>query len=57
MERLLGADELFLTNSSWEVMPVVRLDAAAIGDGRPGPVSRLLLERYRALVRRECAGG
>ncbi len=57
VERLRGADEVFLTNSSWEVMPVVRLDAAVVGDGRPGPVSRLLLERYRALVCRECAGG
>jgi branched-chain amino acid aminotransferase len=57
VERLRGADELFLTNSSWEVMPVVRLDAVTVGDGRPGPVSRRLLERYRALVRCECAGG
>ncbi|HUD73241.1 MAG TPA: aminotransferase class IV [Dongiaceae bacterium] len=55
--RLLGADEVFLTNSSWEVMPVVRVDAAVVGEGRPGPVSGRLLERYRALVRRECAGG
>ena len=56
VERLLRADEIFLTNSSWEVMPVVAIDATTVGDGHPGPVSRLLLERYGALVRRECAG-
>lgn len=57
VDRLLGADEVFLTNSSWEVMPVIAIDATTVGDGRPGPVARLLLSRYGALVRRECLGG
>lgn len=55
-ERLLGAEEIFLTNSSWEVMPVTSVDAALVGGGRPGPIARRLLEGYRALVRRACAG-
>jgi branched-chain amino acid aminotransferase len=50
------ADEAFLTNSSWEVLPVVRVDGRAVGAGRPGPLARDLLGRYRDLLRRECGG-
>ncbi len=50
---LLDADEVFLTNSIMEVMPVARVEARAIGSGEPGPVTRRLAEAYRALVERE----
>jgi branched-chain amino acid aminotransferase len=52
--RFASASEVFLTNSSWEILPVVAVDERPIGPGRPGPVTRDLLTRYRALVRREC---
>ena len=53
---LLGeADEIFLTNTSWEVLPVTRVDGRPAGGGRPGPVSLSLLDGYRERVRRECA--
>ncbi|MCA9288253.1 MAG: aminotransferase class IV, partial [Phycisphaerales bacterium] len=39
---VLGADEVFLTNSSWGVLPVVRVEAATIGDGQPGEATRML---------------
>jgi branched-chain amino acid aminotransferase len=56
VSALETADELFLTNTSWEVLPVVEVDGRPIGAGVPGPVARDLLARYRALVRRECGG-
>jgi branched-chain amino acid aminotransferase len=40
LEDLLGADEVFLTNSSWGVLPVVRVEDEAIGEGTVGAVSR-----------------
>jgi branched-subunit amino acid aminotransferase/4-amino-4-deoxychorismate lyase len=52
---LAGADEILVTASTVEILPVVRLDAATIGDGRPGPVTRALQDRYREHVRRACA--
>jgi branched-chain amino acid aminotransferase len=53
---LLGdADEIFLTNTSWEVLPVTQVDGRPAGGGRPGPVSATLLAGYREQVRRECA--
>jgi branched-chain amino acid aminotransferase len=44
------ADECFLTGSAAEVIPVVRVDNRAIGTGKPGPVTRDLIRRFRELV-------
>ncbi len=50
-DRLFDAQELFLLGTTTEVMPVVRVDGRAIGAGRPGPVTRRLIEAYRELTR------
>ena len=47
LSDLLSADEAFLTSSIREVMPVVALDGAAIGDGRPGPAAARLQDALR----------
>jgi len=39
---LLDADEAFLTNSSWGVLPVTQVESKTIGTGEPGPVTRSL---------------
>jgi branched-chain amino acid aminotransferase len=44
---LFGADEAFLTSTTREIVPVVAVDDRAIGDGRPGPVTKALLQRFR----------
>lgn len=44
---LFGADEAFLTSTTRELVPIVQVDSQTIGDGRPGPVTRRLLEGYR----------
>ena len=44
---LFGADEAFLTSTTREVVPIVRVDDRAIGAGVPGPVTLALLQRYR----------
>jgi branched-chain amino acid aminotransferase len=41
------ADEIFLTGSIAEVVPVVRLDGRRVGDGAPGDVTRRVQELYR----------
>jgi len=45
LPQLYSADELFLTGTTVEVLPVVRLDGKPIGTGRPGEKTRFL---YRA---------
>lgn len=57
LATLYAADELFLTASTREVVPVVRVDETEIGTGRPGPVTARLLEAYRACVAREATTG
>jgi D-alanine transaminase len=43
--------EAFLAGTTVEVMPIVRIDGAPVGDGRPGPVTRRLQELFRERVR------
>src|SRR5690606_27640852 len=45
------ADECFLTGTAAEVVPVVVVDSRKIGDGKPGPITRDLTERFHKLTR------
>ncbi|GEA14149.1 MAG: branched-chain amino acid aminotransferase [Moorella sp. (in: firmicutes)] len=45
------ADECFLTGTAAEVIPVVKVDGRAIGDGQPGPITRDLIARFRELTK------
>jgi len=47
---LQTASEAFITGTTREVTPVVRVDDLAIGDGRPGPITARLLQAFRAKV-------
>ncbi len=42
------AVELFLSSTTGGVVPVTQLNGVAIGGGAPGPVARVLAQRYRA---------
>lgn len=57
LETLLTADEVFLTNSMLELMPVVRIHREAIGNEKPGDITRQIYEAYGRLVERECGRG
>jgi branched-chain amino acid aminotransferase len=46
-----AADEVFLTGTAAEVVPVVKVDGRPVGAGKPGPITRQLRERFHALVR------
>jgi len=45
--ELAAAEEAFTSSSVREMMPVVSLDGAAIGDGRPGPAAAALQDALR----------
>lgn len=55
VDRLIRADEAFLTATTREVTPLVRVDGHTVGGGAPGRVTRRLLGGYRELVRAELA--
>ena len=52
-----GADELWVTSSSKEVLPIVALDAAPIGDGRPGPVFGRMYQLYQEFKQKVMRAG
>jgi branched-chain amino acid aminotransferase len=44
---LASADEMFLTSTTKEIVPVVRVDDLTIGSGRPGSLTRALMTELR----------
>src|SRR5262249_11018922 len=55
VKDLLAADEVFLTSSIKEVLPVAAIDARSMGWGRRGPVAAKLLAAFRDYARRPAA--
>lgn len=47
LRELYSADEVFLTGTTTEVLPVVKIDEKKIADGKVGPVSKCLFEAIR----------
>ena len=47
MDEVWNADEIWISSSSKEVMPVVRLDGKLIGDGKVGPVWEAAIRLYQ----------
>jgi D-alanine transaminase len=43
---VLAADEVFITGSALEIMPVVAVEGQTIGAGEAGPVTRQLIQHY-----------
>jgi D-alanine transaminase len=50
--ELPEVSELFLTGTTSEVMPIVRVDSQQIDTGKPGPITRRLQEAYTSAIRR-----
>ncbi len=47
--NVYGADEMFITGSGAEIVPVVSLDGRTIGDGKAGPIAKKVLKEFRKL--------
>lgn len=47
---LYNAEECFLTGTGAELIPVTKIDGRVIGSGKPGPVTRSLVQKYHALT-------
>ena len=53
VDELADASEVFLTGTSAGVWPVLSIDRRMVGDGRIGPVTARLRDKYRTVVRGE----
>jgi branched-chain amino acid aminotransferase len=51
---LLEADEVFITNVIMQVMPVVQVEKHTVADGKIGPVTKKLTEKFDELIKIEC---
>jgi len=48
--ELYIADEVFLTGTAAEITPVIEIDGRVIGDGKPGEVTKKIIDIYRQIV-------
>lgn len=46
-QQLESADEVWLTSSTREIMPVTQLNDRSVGDGKPGPVWQQMYQLYQ----------
>lgn len=53
LDELGHVEEAFLTSVSREILPVVRIDDAPVGDGCVGPATRAIMTAFSLLVERE----
>lgn len=51
-KEMCAADEVFLTGTTIEVLPVVTIDDQVVADGEPGPISKLLYEALHEKIHR-----
>ena len=51
--ELYNADEVFLTGTAAELIPVVKIDGRQIGTGKPGPVTQRLLKLFHEVTRKD----
>lgn len=50
INELFNADEIFLSASNKEVMPVVKVNSIAIGNGKPGEITLKIMAKFRRFV-------
>ena len=49
-DDVLEGDEVFLTNTSWEILPVTSVDGKTISFGQPGSLTQILRQEFRKCV-------
>jgi branched-subunit amino acid aminotransferase/4-amino-4-deoxychorismate lyase len=52
VNEIAKADEMFLTSSTREIVPISSVDGKRVGNGQPGPVTLMLLRAYRTAIER-----
>ncbi len=52
--KLLSAGEIWVTSSTWEIVPVVELDDKLVGNGRPGPLWKQANKLYQGFKNDYC---
>ena len=56
LAALKSADEVWLTSSTKEILPITRIDNQPVGNGKPGPLHARLFSLYKAYKQDFCQG-
>ncbi|WHY66026.1 D-amino-acid transaminase [Neobacillus sp. SuZ13] len=54
LDELIDAEEVFLSSTTAEVMPIIEVDGKRVGDALPGPVTKLLQEWFELEIEKRC---
>ncbi len=54
INNVLEADEVFLTNVIMQILPVISVEKHTVGDGKVGPIAKMLYERFNEFVKDNC---
>ncbi|MGN1402655.1 MAG: D-amino-acid transaminase [Bacillus sp. (in: firmicutes)] len=54
LEELFGAEEVFMTSTTAEIMPIIEVDGKRIGNGTPGELTRKLQALYEQEISHIC---
>lgn len=54
LEELMAADEVIMTSTTAEIMPITAIDGQSIGSGEPGTVTRQIQQAFHAEIERQC---
>ena len=57
LDEYYGADEVILTSSTKEIVPIVKVDDETIGNGRPGDNTKKLMRQWREMTEAYAAAG
>lgn len=50
---LYTADELFVTGTAAEIAPIVKIDGRIVGDGKPGRITKMLIQEFKKVTQSE----
>lgn len=53
-DDLLNADEAFISSTTQEVVPVIKVNETAVNNGQPGPVTKQLQQLFAEKIEKEC---
>ncbi|WP_335338792.1 D-amino-acid transaminase [Lentibacillus amyloliquefaciens] len=53
VDELLSADEVFISATKQDIIPILKVDDQMIGDGKPGKITHKILKSFRSLYQKE----
>ena len=57
LTEILNADEVFMTSTTKRILPVTQIDGTLIKDGKPGPITQHLMDKFKKLEKDQQAVG